>query len=148
MFATFRCQNCNNKIVVDFSKPNNIPSSCSKCGSKFSNSHYISSFADKFLSLQRALYDLEFCGLTSSKPDIVYDTDLKTLDNLYFHSSVEVKKLLTRILDLNFLMIYHDAKDENIEALKRYIYVLEVLHGEKVDSKYNKVVKLLKPSDN
>lgn len=51
---------------------------------------------------------------------------------------------ITRILDLNFLLIYHAAKKEDIETLKRYIYVLEVLHGEKVDSKYNKLVKLLK----
>lgn len=130
MFATFICKNCNTKLMVDFSKLDTSLNSCTKCKVTFVNSHYIDLFAEKFTSLQRALSNLEFCGLSSGNSDLfnlVYESDMETLDELYKHSSTEVKKLLSRILDINFLMVFHAAKDENLDALTDYIDRLEAI---------------------
>lgn len=143
LFATFVCKNCNHKIIIDFTKLNNIPNSCPKCGTQFSNSHYITSFAEKFLNLQRALLDLEFLGLSSGEPNIVFKSDLKMLNELYAHSSEEVRKLLTDILDKNYLMVYHAAKDEDLKTLKEYHSKLKNLHIEKVNFENEELKKLL-----
>lgn len=148
MFATFVCKHCNQKITIDFSKLNSIPSHCNGCGSNFSNSHYIASFADKFLSLQRALHDLEFCSLSSSGPNLVYKSDMEALNDLYTHSTKEVQKLLTSILDKNFLMVYHDAKNEDLEALNQYLSKLNSLFEEKINLRNDIVEKLLLQDDN
>lgn len=143
MFATFLCKNCKAKIIIDFSNPNNIPNSCSKCGSKFSNIHYITSFADTFFNLQRALFNLEFYGLTSGKTNVVYNSDIESLEELFLHSSPKVKDLLSQIIDINFLIIHQAAKNEDLKELEEYISNLRALFEKKVKLKNEKAERLL-----
>lgn len=147
MFATFKCNFCGKKVTSDFSKANDFPNNCPKCNSPFSNPHYIPDFGEKVYNFQRALGNLTFCGLSDESPDIVFESDLDSLENLHIHSSSEVKKILTRILDLNFLIIYHDAKDENIEKLNNYISKLELIHKNKTNIKNKNIIDLFDTLD-
>lgn len=120
MYISFKCKKCNNKFNIVDSQINDIPEVCPSCNSIISNSQYISSFFENYLVLERGLDTLDICGITSGKPDEIYSSDVNNLSEIYNHSSKEVKDLLSKILSINFLMIYHSVKDENLKKLKEY----------------------------
>jgi len=147
MFGTFICKKCNHKITIDFSSPKMNSCFCSNCGVKFSNSHYIDSFYDKFLNLERALHDLQFCCLSSGKSDPVYNSDIENLNELYINSSKEVRQVLSGIIDINFLMIFDAVKDEDLETLREYQSKLRMIWSEKINLKQDNMKKFLEVSE-
>ena len=79
MIATFACKNCGYEMDILFSESitfldsqniRGLYDSCLNCGIKFSNTNYIVDFADKYLSLQRALPELKFCRLVGDRNNV------------------------------------------------------------------------------
>jgi len=140
MFATFICENCNNKIIVDFNNSKLAPKHCPNCNIEFSSYEYISDFPDKFSYLERALHDLKFCGLSSGQSDYIYENDLEKLNKLYIHSSQEVKEVIAHILDLNFLIILNS----DIESMKKFKNDLSAIFKKKIADDNDKLSKSFK----
>ena len=128
MYIDLKCKECGNYFHVDFEEEEMTSSKCPRCGHYFNNQH-LSHLAEVFYTTSKHTNDIELLGLSGGKKNIVFSSDIDSLNKIFNNADKDVQVQITRLLDILYLLIHRDAKDGNAEAMNKTIAEVRKLYN-------------------
>lgn len=128
MYIDLKCKECGNYFHVDFEEEEMTSSKCPRCRHYFNNQH-LSHLAEVFYTTSKHTNDIELLGLSGGKKNIVFSSDIDSLNKIFNNADKDVQVQITRLLDILYLLIHRDAKDGNAEAMNKTIAEVRKLYN-------------------
>lgn len=128
MYIELKCKKCGKYFHIDFEEKEMTDNKCPNCGHYFRN-HHLCHLAETFYVAKEHTEDVEIVGLSSGKKNIVFSSDIDSLNEIYNTSSKDVQIQITRLLDILYLMIRDDAKYDDMASLNKTIAEVRKLYN-------------------
>ncbi len=128
MYIDLKCKKCGNHFHIDFEENEMTSDKCPNCGHYFDNKR-LSHLAEVFYTTSKYANDIELIGLSGGKKNIVFTSDIESLNKLYNNTDKETQIQITRLLDILYLLIHHDAKNGDAEAINKTIAEVRKLYN-------------------
>lgn len=147
---SLKCRKCNNTFDVYFKEELLSIKSCTKCGNEISikTENFIDEIVSKSTHINTIISDFEITkvyqkGVQRNNATFIFDGDMKNLNELFNDATPEVQEQLIQIIDKLYLLIYHDAQSQNINALQELYNKLSNIHKGSINLNISKVGTIL-----
>lgn len=128
MYIDLKCKECGNYFHIDFEEDEMTSSKCPHCGHYFNNQH-LSHLAEVFYTTSKYTNDIELIGLSNGNKNIVFSSDIDSLNKIYNNAHKNVQIQITRLLDILYLLIHREAKNGDAEGMNKVIVEVRRLYN-------------------